>query len=618
MAGSSAGSIFVDLLLKDAKYQDGLRRARSSTKTFSVDVVSSLKTVAASLTAAFSVREIGRLSDQYKQIEGRLKLVTNSSEQFANVQERLFDIAQSTRTDLGATVTLYQRLSSATKGLGVSQTEIFTFTEQLNKQLITAGVASTEAASAILQLTQAFNKGKLDGDEFRSILENAPPILEALTKSLGVTRGEIYKLAKDGQLGPRVLIDAVNGMADVTNDRFKDFEITIGQAFTQLNNSILTFVGNSSLVDGASSLIAQGISRIADVLGEASKESNLFITSISKLGESIYGYIAAYNELSLAVAQKTNVFGIRDDDILKYQQNIDKAVASANKLRDALKEYNNQGIGSGSGEVPTDPSVPEKPKIDTKAIEKQMREIQSIYERHRGIILGVDNATLRYNDTIEDLNKLLAAGKISQDEFNGAVIRAQEELEKASDKGKLFAFDIEAASKRAAENIQDTFADFLFDPFAKGLDGMLQGFADTLRRMAAEALSAQILGNIFGSGGAASGFLGSIFGGIAGARANGGPVSGGSTYLVGERGPELFRPSASGTIIPNHALPTGGASVSVNIINNSNSQVSTRQGTNGATLDVLIDQAVAQNISMPGSRTNQALSNFNSRGLVRR
>lgn len=618
MAGSSAGSIFVDLLLQDAKYRDGLRRARNSTKSFSVDVVSSLKTVAASLTAAFSVREIGRLSDQYKQIEGRLKLVTNSSEQLANVQERLFDIAQSTRTDLGATVTLYQRLSSATKGLGVSQAEIFTFTEQLNKQLITAGVASTEAASAILQLTQAFNKGKLDGDEFRSILENAPPILEALTKSLGVTRGEIYKLAKDGQLGPRVLIDAVNGMADVTNARFKDFEMTIGQAFTQLNNSILTFVGNSSLVDGASRLIAQGISRISDVLGEASKESNIFITAISKLGESIYGYIAAYNELHLAVAQKTNVFGIRDDDILKYQQNIDKAVASANKLRDALKDYNNQGKGTGSGEVPTDPLVPEKPKIDTKAIEKQMREIQSIYERHRGIILGVDNATLRYNDTIEDLNKLLAAGKISQDEFNGAVIRAQEELEKASDKGKLFAFDIEAASKRAAENIQDTFADFLFDPFAKGLDGMLQGFADTLRRMAAEALSAQILGNIFGSGGSASGFLGNIFGGIAGARANGGPVSGGSTYLVGERGPELFRPNATGTIIPNHALPTGGASVSVNIINNSNSQVSTRQGTNGATLDVLIDQAVAQNISMPGSRTNQALSNFNSRGLVRR
>ncbi len=50
---------------------------------------------------------------------------------------------------------------------------------------------------------------------------------------------------------------------------------------------------------------------------------------------------------------------------------------------------------------------------------------------------------------------------------------------------------------------------------------------------------------------------------VAGARASGGPVSGGSTYLVGERWPELFTPASSGNITPNNQL--GGVSVSINM-----------------------------------------------------
>jgi hypothetical protein len=53
--------------------------------------------------------------------------------------------------------------------------------------------------------------------------------------------------------------------------------------------------------------------------------------------------------------------------------------------------------------------------------------------------------------------------------------------------------------------------------------------------------------------------------GISGTRANGGPVMGGGTYLVGERGPELFTPLSSGSITPNNALSGGGANITVNV-----------------------------------------------------
>ena len=104
-------------------------------------------------------------------------------------------------------------------------------------------------------------------------------------------------------------------------------------------------------------------------------------------------------------------------------------------------------------------------------------------------------------------------------------------------------------SKQAARNIQDAFAEFLFDPFQDGVKGMLKSFLDAIRRMLANQAAAQLF-NFLGSQG---GFLGALFGG---GRAMGGPVAAGTSYLVGERGPELFTPTTSGQI-----SPAGGISI---------------------------------------------------------
>jgi phage-related minor tail protein len=115
-------------------------------------------------------------------------------------------------------------------------------------------------------------------------------------------------------------------------------------------------------------------------------------------------------------------------------------------------------------------------------------------------------------------------------------------------------------SDQAARNMQDAFANFLFDPFKEGLDGMLRGFIDIIRRMIAEAAAAELLGAFQSSTGGIMNFLG------LGKRAAGGPVSAGKPYMVGEKGPELFVPGSSGGIVPNHKMGGGGGvNVTVNI-----------------------------------------------------
>lgn len=109
---------------------------------------------------------------------------------------------------------------------------------------------------------------------------------------------------------------------------------------------------------------------------------------------------------------------------------------------------------------------------------------------------------------------------------------------------------LQSIADQAARNIQDTFADFLFDPFDEGLEGLVRGFADALRRMAADALAAQLFESLFGGAGGGGGFgafLGGIFGG---ARQMGGGVRTDQAFLVGESGPELFRPPTAGAIVP--------------------------------------------------------------------
>jgi hypothetical protein len=112
---------------------------------------------------------------------------------------------------------------------------------------------------------------------------------------------------------------------------------------------------------------------------------------------------------------------------------------------------------------------------------------------------------------------------------------------------------------QAARNIQDSFAQFLFDPFKGGLGGMLKGFINTIRRMIAEVASAMLLKQFFTWMSGLSGGFGKIGSALLAGmgKANGGSVMSNRAYMVGERGPEMFVPSSGGSIVPNNKMGGG-------------------------------------------------------------
>jgi hypothetical protein len=146
------------------------------------------------------------------------------------------------------------------------------------------------------------------------------------------------------------------------------------------------------------------------------------------------------------------------------------------------------------------------------------------------------------------------------EEFTDQMERSYDAAAKQTDAISIFA-------EQAARNMQDSFANFFYS-FDGGLKGMLASFVDTLHQMTSQLFAQQALNSFFtwGAGKFAGSGVGNFFTslgkGLTG-KASGGSVYGGTPYLVGEKGPELFVPGASGSIVPNHAM--GGASITYNI-----------------------------------------------------
>ncbi len=240
-----------------------------------------------------------QMADQMQSLNAQLKFVTGSQREFNTAQKELFSIAQNTRASLDATTKLYVKSSRALKDYGYQQKDILKFTDSINKAMAVGGVGAEEQASALLQLSQALGSGQLQGDEFKSISEAAPIILDTLAEYMGKSRAEIKKLASEGQLTSKVIVDAFSASGEKIDEQFKSMPLTFGGAMQQLKNAMLQFVGEIDSSSGFSGAIAQGISFLADNFGILAKT----------LGYATAAYVA-YNAVSFATDFKKATGGV--------------------------------------------------------------------------------------------------------------------------------------------------------------------------------------------------------------------------------------------------------------------------------------------------------------------
>lgn len=207
----------------------------------STSLLNGLKGVIGTVLSVQAVKKVGALSDEYVQTTARLGLLVDTEEEVAALQEKIYASAQRSRGS-------YQDMASSVAKLGLLAGKAFTgtdeiikFTETLNKNFIVGGASATEQASAMYQLTQAMGSGRLQGDEYRSIIENAPllakSIEEYMVKVKGAT-GTMKEWASEGLLTADVIKAALFKSADDVEEKFNQMPMTWGQVWTGLMNKI--------------------------------------------------------------------------------------------------------------------------------------------------------------------------------------------------------------------------------------------------------------------------------------------------------------------------------------------------------------------------------------------
>lgn len=196
------------------------------------------------------------VADEATRVRGRIREAKGD-------YEAILAIAQRTRTGLAATGDLYTRIERSTRGQIKNQGELLGLTEAVNQAIKLSYTGTAQGEAAVLQLGQALSSGRLAGDEFKSISENAPRLMQAIADGMRVPRESLLGLAKQGKLTTDTIIKALLGQSQVLEAEYKRIPVTISDAFTQIRNSFVDYVGKADAATGASKAFALALQDIA-------------------------------------------------------------------------------------------------------------------------------------------------------------------------------------------------------------------------------------------------------------------------------------------------------------------------------------------------------------------
>lgn len=185
------------------------------------------------IAGGLSFAGLAKASDENSLRNSRLKMVTND---VGGLKQKTFAAAQSSGADYGAQLDSIAKLKMLTNGL-FNDNEAVKFTSTLDKAFKVSGTSAEEAKSAMFQLNQAMTSGKLQGDEFRSVMENAPILAQKIAESMGVSMGELKKLGSEGKITSDVIKNAVLGSANDIESKYKQMPLTFGKVWQQAQNA---------------------------------------------------------------------------------------------------------------------------------------------------------------------------------------------------------------------------------------------------------------------------------------------------------------------------------------------------------------------------------------------
>lgn len=204
-------------------------------------------------SALQGISQMTNIADMATLTTARLDLMNDGSQTTAELQNMILASAQRSRAEYGATAAAVSKLGILASEAFSSTEEIVAFSELMNKSFKVGGASIQEQTSAMYQLTQAMSSGKLQGDEFRSIMENAPMLAEAIAIYTGKSKGELKEMSSEGLITADIIKGAMFAAADDINSKFETMPKTFGDVWTEVKN--LTLKAFQPIIEKVSAFI---------------------------------------------------------------------------------------------------------------------------------------------------------------------------------------------------------------------------------------------------------------------------------------------------------------------------------------------------------------------------
>ena len=245
------------------RVENDIKQATNNQRKFNVELrnggnvaaglESKLKNIAAAYIGVRSAKSIMGLADTMTTTKARLDLMNDGLQTTAELQDKIMKSANRSRASYQTTADAVSKMGLMASDAFSSNDELIQFSELINKQFTIAGTTAEGIDAAMLQLTQAMGSGVLRGEEFNSVFEQAPTIMQSIANYLNVPIGALRDMAKEGKITAETVKNAMLASADDINGKFNSMPMTFAQIWELAKNAMLsafrpviTFIGQAA------------------------------------------------------------------------------------------------------------------------------------------------------------------------------------------------------------------------------------------------------------------------------------------------------------------------------------------------------------------------------------
>ncbi len=221
--------------------------------------------------AALTFRGAANIIDSYTRMQNKIATVTKSQAELKAVTERLYEVSRNSYQGINTITDAYFRFNGALEKMGYSQNQVIDLTETISKAFAVAGASADETERAMVQLAQGFSKNKLQTQDLKAAMEQAPYVIQVLAKNLDIAgysaqqaEFALYELAEQGKLTGEAMFKAFMQARKEIEEKFAKTMPTIEQGWNMLTQAFNRWIGAAANGNGTASMLSRGLLTLAD------------------------------------------------------------------------------------------------------------------------------------------------------------------------------------------------------------------------------------------------------------------------------------------------------------------------------------------------------------------